>query len=546
MKIRLKLLWATASILLACFTGSCNKEINEAIPVPTAATTTDSAAVDPLFWWKQGLTKKGTYRGCPIHFQQIDGQAIWQGDILLSNDDLTPVDSGDNGTNNRANGIGLANDYRRWKQGRIPYVISPALEGQRKKIEWAMVQWEDKTPIRFVARTNEFDYILFKESSRNASFVGRQGGPQLLELAPGLSDYGTMVHELGHALGLVHEHMRADRNTYIDFHPQNLEAGVNPNNFYTISNMPGDVGFDSWQGFDFASIMLYGSFNFAKKHPDGSVRPVLTKKDGTTWHNKSTSAPLTNIISYGDKETVRAMYSYVYLVRQGILYAVTSEGQLSKLGGGWWGARQTIAADGRYIWLLQSGSLWKADRLTGKYGPVGNGNWNAAVGVTGKDPQGNLYAQAGDYLWKIDKYGVHRVLGNSGWKGTKAMHYHNGALYVLWQNVLYKVNTSTGSYVALGTGNWVGATAIATPDLMSTDLYIVANEQLYKVNTTSGKITFLKNGFQNTSAMTGHAGHLYLVSDEKFYKVDVNGNKTLLPGVMSGVTSMGASYILGL
>ena len=42
----------------------------------------------------------------------------------------------------------------------------------------------------------------------------------------------TVIHELGHVIGLVHEMERADRDFYIDVHFENMnEASVR--NFYT-------------------------------------------------------------------------------------------------------------------------------------------------------------------------------------------------------------------------------------------------------------------------------------------------------------------------
>lgn len=65
--------------------------------------------------------------------------------------------------------------------------------------------------------------------SRCWSFVGKFGGSQLLSLQPPdengpncLGDEGRAIHELMHALGVFHEQSRADRDTFVKIHPQNI------------------------------------------------------------------------------------------------------------------------------------------------------------------------------------------------------------------------------------------------------------------------------------------------------------------------------------
>lgn len=64
------------------------------------------------------------------------------------------------------------------------------------------------------------------------SFVGKFGGAQILSLEPPdekgpncLENEGRAIHELMHALGIFHEHSRADRDTYIDVHYENIIPG---------------------------------------------------------------------------------------------------------------------------------------------------------------------------------------------------------------------------------------------------------------------------------------------------------------------------------
>lgn len=59
-----------------------------------------------------------------------------------------------------------------------------------------------------------------------ASSVGRQGGAQLLHLGPACTrTLGTPLHELMHALGFFHEHMRPDRDRYVYINYSNIDEG---------------------------------------------------------------------------------------------------------------------------------------------------------------------------------------------------------------------------------------------------------------------------------------------------------------------------------
>ncbi|KMQ94050.1 astacin-like metalloendopeptidase protein [Lasius niger] len=108
------------------------------------------------------------------------------------------------------------------------------------------------------------------------SFVGKFGGAQILSLEPPdekgpncLENEGRAIHELMHALGIFHEHSRADRDTYINVHYENIIPGFR-SNFNKQS--PENATYSYEYGYD--SIMHYGNYFFSVD----SMKPTLTPK----------------------------------------------------------------------------------------------------------------------------------------------------------------------------------------------------------------------------------------------------------------------------
>ncbi|KAI2804272.1 hypothetical protein BLOT_003251 [Blomia tropicalis] len=86
------------------------------------------------------------------------------------------------------------------------------------------------------------------------SKVGRSGGRQLLSLGYGCHDVGSTLHELCHAIGLYHEHMRYDRDQYLNIEWENIQP---------IDKVPISQ-YRPAAKFDYNSIMIYGSKAFSR------------------------------------------------------------------------------------------------------------------------------------------------------------------------------------------------------------------------------------------------------------------------------------------
>ncbi|XP_057309869.1 astacin-like [Hydractinia symbiolongicarpus] len=62
------------------------------------------------------------------------------------------------------------------------------------------------------------------------SYIGYTRFSQDLSLqAPGCVHKGVIVHELLHALGIFHEQSRADRDSYVQIHLENVQQGLEYN-----------------------------------------------------------------------------------------------------------------------------------------------------------------------------------------------------------------------------------------------------------------------------------------------------------------------------
>lgn len=67
------------------------------------------------------------------------------------------------------------------------------------------------------------------ESTACVSPVGYYNREQPLVIGTGCNPIGTVIHELLHALGMIHTMQRADRDSYVDIHHDNVLEGMEGN-----------------------------------------------------------------------------------------------------------------------------------------------------------------------------------------------------------------------------------------------------------------------------------------------------------------------------
>ncbi|XP_048482543.1 protein SpAN [Plutella xylostella] len=124
---------------------------------------------------------------------------------------------------------GMRDQSYRWQDGIVPYVIEGYYSTeQRDLIMKAIADYHRLTCIRFVPYTGQTDYLVIQSKNTGCwSSVGRIGGRQEVNLqTPGcVSLKGTVLHELLHALGFMHEQSRPERDHFVTVHYRNIRIG---------------------------------------------------------------------------------------------------------------------------------------------------------------------------------------------------------------------------------------------------------------------------------------------------------------------------------
>lgn len=167
---------------------------------------------------------------------------------LKSNDPDFPV--------NQA--IASDNLDQRWTGGKVPFAFVVGFPASLKtRILQAVDHFNQKCKLKFVARTNEANYLEFITGAGAWSHVGMQGGKQEICIAT-WCDFGSIVHEMCHALGLWHEQSRSDRDQFVEIVWANVKDEER-HNFEQHVDDGMDIG-----AYDYGSIMHYPANAFSK------------------------------------------------------------------------------------------------------------------------------------------------------------------------------------------------------------------------------------------------------------------------------------------
>ncbi|MFK7891149.1 MAG: M12 family metallopeptidase [Granulosicoccus sp.] len=188
---------------------------------------------------------------------------------------------------------------RLWTDGIIPFSIDPGLSASDVRvINEAVEHWNRVSGITFkpveqvlALFPDNSDSVRFVTGDVCASWVGRRGGVQSLWVAPNCTA-GSIIHELGHVLGLEHEHTRPDRGNHIDIHWDNID----PDKRHNFDVAPPDTRMLG--PYDYDSIMHYGPTTFSI-----NGKPTITPRDRSVTGLGQRLAP-----SQGDLDGIAELY----------------------------------------------------------------------------------------------------------------------------------------------------------------------------------------------------------------------------------------------
>ena len=203
---------------------------------------------------------KVTYTWVPSKENSGGGKAIFQGDIILDHVQSLP-------SRFQTESLGVAYAQYLWpKVGsvyEVPYTIDPS-SGDMANLNTAISQFNSNFTgvIQLVPYTNQTDYVNFYFDPNNTSGVceayeGRVGGEQTVG-GSGTCTVATILHEMGHTVGVWHEQSRPDRDTYINV---NYGAVIKASRSYFDPLLDND---QTLTPYDYASVMEYPAFSFSR------------------------------------------------------------------------------------------------------------------------------------------------------------------------------------------------------------------------------------------------------------------------------------------
>jgi len=208
-----------------------------------------------------------------------------------------------------------------WPDGDVYYTFTTSgtnavPDNLQKAFLDAAGEWATFADLHFVPWTTQANYVTIEVSNGlegGESAVGMVGGQQFLSVGPGAWNRGTLCHEIGHTLGLVHEHQRSDRDSYVSVLTNNIVAG-GIGNFVLLGDSLN-------QGtYDFLSVMHYSRNYLSGPEPSGfdstnsSTLDTIVTLPAYTNYIDLMGEPGPVVLSDGDRAGMAAIYGTTTLI----------------------------------------------------------------------------------------------------------------------------------------------------------------------------------------------------------------------------------------
>jgi hypothetical protein len=252
--------------------------------VPTPTTEIEHRAQDQKL--DIGYVYSDAFGRKAVVYEAMQGLAVFEGDIVLGTVEEARSDilAGPMLEQSmKIMGVGLRDGTKRWPDGKIPFCIASGFsDDQETRIRAAISHWTEKLEgvIHWHEQASQDGKCSAEGKASRVRFVPYESGciaepgrHSSREQSIWLSDrcsFGSIVHEMGHTVGLWHEQGREDRDKHVKIVLENV-APTDRHNFTQLLSRGIDLG-----DYDYGSIMHYPANAFVM--PGRSVS-IVARRD---------------------------------------------------------------------------------------------------------------------------------------------------------------------------------------------------------------------------------------------------------------------------
>ncbi|XP_064078320.1 protein SpAN-like [Macrobrachium nipponense] len=198
----------------------------------------------------------------------------------------------------------ISGSFYRWPEvngfPEVPYKFADALVNQTA-VNLAVAHWVEHTCLKFpeVVSSYSSHHIFFQRHATACnSYVGKvsnTGQPINVPIWCEQS-FGSLVHEIGHAIGFFHEQSRSDRNDYVKINTGNIQTAALSNfDLATDNNYSVPYDFNSDMHYDERAFQSNGRITIATLNP--LYQGVIGQRSGLSHMDKLMANRMYNCVS---------------------------------------------------------------------------------------------------------------------------------------------------------------------------------------------------------------------------------------------------------